>query len=279
VPNADLAAQVDWLPLLLALAAAVLFERGSRRRPAGGSLRGRRPWSGSLFAAGLLAAVLAIEPPLHTLADRHLWAHMVQHLVLLLVAAPLLVMSAPWIPLWRGLPLRMRRPLARTVAQAPALEPVRAAGRLLLRPAGAWVAFNLNLLVWHLPPLFDLTGRSAVAHSLEHTLFLLTALAFWAQVLPSWPLRRRLGVGGRAVYVLLGSTVSWALAVTLAFAPHPLYAAYAAGSGGLTGLADQRLAAGIMWVPGSIPFALVLLWDVALFLGRESPPTQRLAPH
>jgi cytochrome c oxidase assembly factor CtaG len=210
--------------------------------------------------------------------DRQLWAHMIQHLLLLLVAAPLLVLSAPWIPVWRGLPLGVRRPVARAAVRSPALEPARAVGRFLALPAGAFAAFNVSLLAWHLPPLFDLTERSAVAHSLEHALFLLTALAFWAQVLPSWPLRRRLSVGGRAVYILLASTVSWALAVTLAFAPHPLYAAYAAGSGSLSGLADQRLAAGIMWVPGSIPFALVLLWDVSVFLGRESPPTHRLAP-
>ena len=278
MPNVDLAAQVDWPPLLLALAAAALFERGARRKPVGAALQGRRTWSGPLFAAGLVVAVLAVEPPLHTAADRHLWAHMIQHLLLLLVAAPLIVLSAPWMPLWHGLPLQARRRLARTVALAPAMEPVRAAGRFLALPAGAFVAFNLNLLAWHLPPLFDLTGRNALVHSLEHSLFLLTALAFWAQVLPSWPLRRRLTVGGRAVYILLASTVSWALAVTLAFAPHPLYAAYAAGAGGLSGLADQRLAAGIMWVPGSIPFALVLLWDVSVFLGREPPPAHRLAP-
>ena len=92
----------------------------------------------------------------------------------------------------------------------------------------------------------------------------------WAQLLPSWPLHRRLDFGGRLVYTLLASLPAWLLAVVLASYPTPLYSAYAQLSsrpGGISAIGDQRLAAGVMWVPGSIPFALAILFDVYCLLG------------
>ena len=99
--------------------------------------------------------------------------------------------------------------------------------------------------------------------------------------MPSWPLHRRLDFGGRLVYTLGASVASWLLAVVLAFYPTPLYSAYAELSsrpGGISALGDQRLAAGVMWVPGSIPFALAILFDVYRLLGRSGAARRRLTP-
>jgi putative membrane protein len=275
----------DDLPGLLAVIAAVLYVRGLRRPVRGSAAaRGERIalLRASAFIAALAVIVTALSSPLDGAADRLLWAHMAQHVLLVVVAPPLIVLSAPWMPLWLGLPLGLRRPLARWLVRSRPARPLRVAAAAITTPLIAFAVFNVDLLVWHLPALYDLTLRIQAVHDLEHALFLATGVLFWAQILPSWPLHRRLDFGGRLVYTLGASLVSWLLAVVLAFYPTPLYAAYAglaSRPGGISALGDQRLAAGVMWVPGSIPFALAILFDVYRMLGRPGAARNRLAPH
>ena len=186
---------------------------------------------------------------------------MVQHVLLLMVAAPLMVLARPWIRLWRCLPLDARRALARGLSRGPRAAPLRWLTRTIGGAAVSFVLFAGVLLAWHVPALFDATLRSSALHALEHTLFFCTALLFWKQVIHSPPLHARLGDAHRVLYVVGGMIVSWALAVVLALASHPLYAFYAhqaSRPGGISALADQQLAAGVMWVPGSITFAIVI---------------------
>jgi cytochrome c oxidase assembly factor CtaG len=132
---------------------------------------------------------------------------------------------------------------------------------MLGRPLPSFVLFSAVLLGWHVPALFDATLRSGALHALEHTLFFATALMLWKQVIDSPPLRAALAPPARAAYVVGAMVVSWALAVVLALAPHPLYDHYAheaSRPGGISALADQQVAAGIMWVPGSISFVIVI---------------------
>jgi putative membrane protein len=269
------------LPGLLTVLVAVLYVLGLRRRVQGSSgMRGRRValLRTISFIASLATISVALSTPFDRVADQLLWAHMVQHVLLLLVAPPLFVLGAPWMPLWLGLPLRARRPLARALVRSRPARPLRLVVSVIATPVGAFVAFNVDLLAWHVPALYDLTLRNEAAHYLEHTLFLTTGLLFWAQLLPSWPLHRRLDFGGRLVYTLLASLPAWLLAVAMAFYPTPLYSVYADlphRPGGISALADQRLAAGVMWVPGSIPFALAILFDVYCLLGRPSAARRR----
>ena len=149
------------------------------------------------------------------------------------------------------LPLGARRVIARSLH----------ACRVLAAPLVAFVLFNGVLLAWHLPALFDLTLRNAAVHDLEHALFFVTALLFWTHLTPT-SRRPRLGAAQRVAYGVGAILVSWVLAVVLGFASHPLYGHYAALAhrpGGLSALADQQLAAGIMWVPASIPFTIAVL--------------------
>jgi cytochrome c oxidase assembly factor CtaG len=151
----------------------------------------------------------------------------------------------------RALPVRARRIVARGLL----------AFRFLAAPLIAFVLFNGVLLAWHLPVLFDLTLRNEAVHDLEHALFLSTALLLWTHLVPT-SRRPRLRAGQRVAYGVGAILVSWVLAVVLGFASHPLYGHYAALAhrpGGLSALADQQLAAGIMWVPASIPFTIAVL--------------------
>jgi len=198
--------------------------------------------------------------------------------LLIVVAAPLFVLASPWIRLWRCLPLDTRRWLAGGLSHGERTAPLRAIARTLGRPVPSFVAFSVVLLGWHVPVLFDATLKSSTLHAFEHTLFFCTALLFWKQVIPSSPLHIRLVAPQRVVYLIGGMIVSWALAVVLALAPHPLYSYYVnLGSrpGGISAMADQQLAAGVMWVPGSVTFLIVLFVYVHRWLVPPVPDSTR----
>ena len=134
--------------------------------------------------------------------------------------------------------------------------------RLLASPLPAFALFNGTLLLWHLPALYDLTLRNGTLHDLEHLLFFGTALVFWVHLIPGASSRPQLGDGARAIYGVGALVVSWILAIVLGLAPQPVYHAYASLAhrpGGLSALADQQVAAGVMWVPGSVPYCIVLV--------------------
>jgi cytochrome c oxidase assembly factor CtaG len=270
---------------LLAVSAVslVLYAVGLRRRTRlVGAVSVEWIWRGACFAAGLTSILLVLSPPFDRWADELFSVHMLQHVVLAAVAPPLIVLGAPWLPVWRGLPLGWRRPVARGVVGLPA--PVRAAFRLFRRPLPVFVLVNVNLAVWHWPSLYDLTLRSDAVHYLEHALFVVLGLLFWLQVLDSPPLHPPLTGLWRVAYVTAGSAAGWLLALVLAFDPSPLYGAYAAlphRPGGLSALADQGLAAGVMIGIGSVPYAIAVFVGVYEWLAEERVgrrPRRRLNP-
>jgi cytochrome c oxidase assembly factor CtaG len=271
----------DWSfdpPLVLVIDLAILYWIGDRRTITPTSRRVAQRWRSFSFYAGLAVLAIALSSPLELLSQQLFWAHMVQHVLLLVVAAPLIVLARPWIRLWRTLPLDGRRRLARGLSQGERAAPLRRLSRILGGPAVSLVAFCGVLLAWHVPVLFDATLRSGALHALEHTLFFCTALMFWKQVIHSPPLRARLAAAERVVYVIGAMIVSWGLAVVLALAPHPLYEFYAhqaSRPGGISALADQQVAAGIMWVPGSITFVIVIFAYVHRWLAPPAPGSPR----
>ncbi len=277
-----LASLVADFPLLLVAAAAALHIAGERRvaglrRARPGALRRARLRAAS-FYAGLVTIVVALKGPIDSYASRLFWVHMVQHVLLLTVAAPLIVLGAPWMSIWRPLPLSFRRGAAGTIARAGWAAPLRTAGRALGRPRGAWLAFNVNLIVWHIPVLYDLTLRHVAIHALEHTTFLLTGVLLWCQVIESPPLRVRLGKDMRVYYMVGAAAVSWLLSLVLAFAPTPLYPVYAHIAdrpGGISALADQQLAGGMMLGPGSVSITLFVFVGLYRWLGSDGDSTDQ----
>ena len=252
-----------WVLLGIELTAILYLWGGHRtvRSPARGGVSGWGRWRAAAFWAGLGVILFALDTPLETSARQLFWAHRTQHLLVSMVAAPLLVAASPWLQVWRGLPLAIRRPLARTAFKHPALAAPRRAFAWLSAPAGAFVISTANLWLWHWPPAYDLTLRNHAVHHLEHALFLGLGILFWAQVIDQHPFHARLSSMGRSVYVFLGTIQAWALAAVLAFATTPYYA-YAllpGRPGRISALTDQQFGAGIMWVPGSITFSIVFL--------------------
>ncbi|MCW3029380.1 MAG: putative Cytochrome c oxidase assembly factor CtaG [Solirubrobacterales bacterium] len=271
----------DWssnLPLLLAIGLAALYRIGDRRTFTPAAAQSAQRFRRFCFYAALAVLAVALSSPIDALSQQLFWAHMVQHVLLLVVAPPLLVLARPWLRLWRSLPLAARRSLARSLALSSRTAGLRWTWRTLGRPAPSFVLFSGVLLGWHVPVLFDATLRSSALHVLEHTLFFSTAMMFWKQVIDSPPLHASLGSPQRVAYVVGAMIVSWALAVVLAVAPHPLYDVYAheaSRPGGISAIADQQLAAGIMWVPASISFVIVIFVYVHRWL---TPPSVRATP-
>src|SRR6516165_3525602 len=212
--------------------------------------RGRyrpQPLQALAFFAGLLTIVIALDSPIDDYADQLFWVHMLQHILLLTVAPPLLLLGRPWPRMWRALPLEPRTKVARTVARARWVAPVRA----LARPIPAWILFNATIIGWHIPAAYDATLTSGAVHAIEHAMFFFTGLLFWARVIDPGPLRPRLIWPTRIAYVVSAMVVGWVLAITLVLVPHPLYPHYAMLAhrpGGISALTDQQLAGGVMWV-------------------------------
>jgi putative membrane protein len=259
--------------------AAVLYIAGgiSHRRNRGahayasssGSSTGR--WRSVAFWSGLAVILLALQSPIEILARQLFWVHMVQHLLLLAVAAPLLALSSPWTRMWRALPLVWRRNIARPLFRDRRFQPVRSAFNLISRPGVIWVLTTGNLWLWHLPALYDVTLRYHLVHHLEHGIFLGLGLAFWTQVIDQVPFHARLGSLARASYVFLAMVASWGLAALLSFATSPFYAYSLLQSrpGGISALTDQQLGGGMMWVPGAIPYSIAFIALLFRWLAEE----------
>lgn len=242
--------------------------------------RAERRWRTLLFAGGLGSILLAVSSPVDRLSDSLFWMHMVQHVVLIEVAAPLIVLSRPWNRLWRPIPLSMRRTIARGVARGSWSAPLRALGRGLTAPFVAFALMNGALVLWHVPALYDAALAHPLVHELEHLVFFATALLFWAHLLGDGPFRARLSLPGRAAYAIGAMLVGWGLALVIAAAESPLYSHYAAlvtRPLGISAIADQQLAAGIMWVPASVPWVVVAVVCVYGWLdsGARGPGSAR----
>jgi cytochrome c oxidase assembly factor CtaG len=232
-------------------------------------LRGRSEHGGArrrqsvLFAAGWLITALALTSPLHAAGSFSFAAHMVEHELLMLAGAPLLVLGRPLpVMLW-AFPHGIRRPLGRAV-----LKPViRTPWLALTSPVAATALQALALWLWHAPALFGLALASERWHVVQHLSFVLTALLFWSAMLEDGRLRRNAMAAVGALFFT--ALVSGALGALMAFSASPWYAGYAAlgiTPFGLTPVQDQQLAGLLMWIPGGLVHAGAALAIVARLL-------------
>jgi putative membrane protein len=252
---------LDWsfepVPIVGSATAAYLYWRG--RRTAAVALGRGTSWDNgdTAFVLGIGALLLALISPISYFDITLQWDHMVQHVLLLLVAPPLILLADPFRIAWAGYLAAQGRPIV-----IEGTWPARAMRRLHAgpRPASLVVLlFSVDLLLWHLPPIYNATLRIASVHDLEHLTFLVVGLLFWDQVISPLQAPGRLSLLGRGVVVMVGMFVSWGLAIVIGYASHPLYA-YPVPNGGLSLLGDQEIAAGVMWVPGGVPFLIALLY-------------------
>lgn len=256
-----------WEPgVLMPLAGtAVLYAFGLGRlwRRAGIG-QGIRRWEAGCFAAGWLALFAALVSPLHALGEILFSAHMAQHEVLILIAAPLLVLGRPLAPLLWSLPREERETAGRWV-QAPL---VARSWCFLTAPLAVWAIHGVTLWIWHLPALYQAALRDELLHALQHLSFFGSAALFW------WALIHgrfgRLGYGASVLWVFTTSLHSGVLGALLTFAPRLWYPIYQARASewGLSALEDQQLAGLIMWVPAGALFIVLGLGLFAAWLGE-----------
>jgi putative copper resistance protein D len=260
------------IPLaLLALGWLVMVDRIDRRHP-----ENRVPIVRTgAFLGGLFAIAVALMSGIERYDTTLFSVHMVQHLVLMLVAAPLIALSAPITQV-----LRAASPRVRQRWILPVLESAPVA--VLSHPAVTWLAFTAVLWFSHFSALFDTALGDPFIHDLEHGLFLGAALLFWWPVVGLDPSPHRLGYPARIGYLLLQLPFSSFLAMVVLFAGAPLYRHYATLGGpyGISALSDQQLAAGIMWFVGDTVVIGAILVLVGLWMGdeeRRTPAADRRA--
>jgi putative membrane protein len=246
-----------------------VYLRGVRVR------RGWPPWRTALFLLGLATLVAALASPIDAIALQLFSVHMVQHMLLLVVAPPLLLAGAPVRPLLRGLPLALRRSVVRALAGNTAF---RGLVHLLRHPLIAAALYVVGLYAWHVPALYDAAVLDPTIHVVEHTWFFVTALLFWSVVIDPVPFRATLPYAARIPFLLLvGAAQNTILGGLLAFSDRPFYAPYllTTAAYGLDPATDQRLGGAIMWVPGDLIFLAAASFAFFLWLQSEEQ-AQRL---
>jgi putative membrane protein len=202
------------------------------------------------FVAGLLVLVVDLYSGIGTEADTRLSVHMVEHMVMWLVAAPLLAAGAPVRLAFFALGRDGRRRLAGWLRSRPASA--------LTSPAGSVSLFSAVLVITHIPAVYGLALANDYAHAAEHGLYLVAALLMWAPLLGVDPLPHRLGSRGRVACLATCMLPMLLIAAWLGFAGQPVYGHYVAALGSAA-LHDQRLSAVIMWVGGLPAFAVPAL--------------------
>lgn len=257
--------------LLAAVGWLWLVRRVARLHPGNGvpALRS------AAFFGGLAAVALALQSGIERYDTTLFSIHMVQHLLLMLVAAPLLVLAAPVTQLLRAASPGMRRRRLVPILHSSAVA-------ALGHPLVTWLTFTLVVWLTHFSPLFNDALEDRGIHDLEHGLYLGASILFWWPAISADPARRRLPYPVRVLYVLLQLPVNSFLGMAILFADAPLYAHYATlGSPyGITALADQQLAGGTMWLAGDVAFIGAVLLLVAAWMrqeDRDAPAAERRA--
>lgn len=250
------------IPLVLT---AMLYVAGARRQ----RIPTRR--EEVFFWCGWASLILALVSPLHPLGEVLFSAHMVQHETLMLVSAPLLVLSRPLVTFLWGLPFEWRRNVGRWAKQ----QSIQRSWTFLTEPLTAWWIHAAAIWVWHAPFMFNLTLTSDLAHTAQHLSFFLSALLFW------WALfyaRGRKAYGAGVFYVFTTAVHTGILGALLTFAPHIWYSGYATATQawGVTPLEDQQIGGLIMWVPASLVYLAAGLWLFAQWLKESDAMLERV---
>ena len=256
--------------LVLLAVLALAYARGSwllsRGKP-----RRERFRRGVYFWTGWASLVIALVPPIETWTAHSFAAHMIQHELMMLIGAPLLVIARPFgVVLW-GLP----ETVARALRGAAQTRTVRSLARQLCSPLVAWLVHAVVLWGWHVPIAFEAALASPFVHWMQHTSFFVAAVLFWWSVFAAGPFAQRRGTA--IVSVFTTAVHTGVLGALMTFSTRVWYPTYAPGfdEWGLTALEDQQLGGLVMWVPGGTVFLIVGLALTAIWLKEAQ---RRVAP-
>jgi putative membrane protein len=230
------------------------------------------------FLAGLFSLWIAIGSPLAAFDEASLTVHMIQHILLMLVTPPLVLLGEPSLPLLHGLPQGFVRT---TLGPLLRWAPMQSLGRFLTHPLVCWILAAVAVIGWHAPSAFELALRSEAWHEVEHACFLTTSLLFWWPVVQPFPSEARWPRWSMPLYLFLGTLPGGALGAFLAFSDRVLYPSYneAPSLFGITPLQDQVFAGALMWVFGlfvcMVPAVFITL---KLLSPRVIQPTSSISP-
>lgn len=266
----------SWDPIVITglVVASVLYARGWRvlqHRTRGRA--GLKPWRAWCFAVGLGCIALALLSPVGLYGELLLFIHMTQHM-LLVFAAPFLLLGAPLVPIMLGLPRSVRSAVGYLFS---AKLPFRMVLHLLTTPLVAMVIFLIVVGVWHAPRFYQLAQGGSLIHRVEHVAFFGSALLYW------WPMihpsggKRRLGYGPALGYLLPSLVEGMIIGALLTFAKEPVYEVYAKAPRvwGLSVIADQQLAGIIMWLVGGFLYLIPVFILLSLFMKHEEDDEDR----
>lgn len=219
--------------------------------------RGIRRWQVWSFTGGMVLLVIALISPLDALGGALFSAHMVQHLLLFLVAPMLLALSRPNVAIPWALPVASRKPFLVWAHRQPV---IRGFQSIWSNPIVVWVTFCTVLWIWHVPAMYDAALRSDLVHSIEHVSFLLGAFVFWSYLIQTRQ-HRRVKNGLTVLFVFTTTVQSGLLGAILTFAGVTLYDGHApfTEAWGLSVLEDQQLAGVLMWIPMGMWFTITTL--------------------
>jgi cytochrome c oxidase assembly factor CtaG len=253
--------------LVVVVCIVVLHEIGlARLKARSDAIRSaRRRKRSFVFYAGLVALLIAVESPIDFWSDQYFYVHMIEHIILAFYVPILVVAGAPWIPLVFSIPLKSRRRLGRAVMLGSWSAPLRSAGRVLMNPWTALVAFNVVMVGWHLPGPFDASQTNSLVHVwLMHGSFLVAGVLFWLQIIPSHPMRPRASPLWQAGAIISTNITMFVLAMSMSlFSRGSWYSVYDHVAGvTLSPFADQQIGAAILWVCGdfwAVPALVIVI--------------------
>lgn len=210
------------------------------------------------FAGGIAVVLLALQSPIDVVSEDLFSVHMVQHLLLMLVAPPLFVCSDCLLMFLRALAPRERKLVARVWVSAK----IGRGYHFIMHPIPVWLLTCGTFVFWHAPGPYQWAIENNAIHILEHLSFFATSLMFWTLVLPIHNRRPRLDHGAALLLVIATAVLSGLPGALMIFAPRPLYPAHAAGAArwGLTLMEDQQLAGLLMWIPAGTVYVAAAAW-------------------
>lgn len=213
-------------------------------------------WRTASYLLGVTVLLLAIESPLDALAEHHFSMHMIQHELLMMLAAPLILLGAPTTPVLRGLPRSVRRRFVRPIMRRPEAHLLY---QTITHPLIVAVTFTALLWAWHLAPgWYDSALENRVLHDLQHVSFMLSGLLLWWNIIDPAPLKSRIGYITRMGLLVVLSTPKSFLGALITFNDSTLYGFYEEVRPilELTPMQDQEIGGLIMWVPSQMMFLL-----------------------
>lgn len=236
------------------------------------------PWRLASYWSGLLILGIALMSGIDILSGQLFYMHMIQHLLLVMIVPPLVLLTNPFPFLLWGLPIPLRHRVGALFVQESG---VRGLLQTITRPPIVWIAFVGLLLIWHDPNLYGLALTSDLAHDLEHLSFFVPGMLFWWHVIGAGPkLHGTLSPVLRIAYVLLAVPPNFLLGAIIGFSTNVIYTYYESVPRfyGISALADQQLAGFIMWVPGSMMYIIAALVLLATLLKKEDEISPLAAP-